>query len=118
MFTGFTFAHVGFNAENREEAMETVETLCAIFDQKPKIQAKGSPYVGTNIEVVPGGKDGKNGHIAFYTSDLEAGIQELENKGVEMDYDRVKRNADGTPYLIYLKKEFCGFAVHLLGNKK
>lgn len=115
---GYTFAHLGINAENREEALKTVEVLCMLFGLSPKIPEKGSPYAGKNIEVIPAGKDGKNGHIAFYTGDIFAAMQDMESRGIELDYTRVKRNSDGTPYLIYLKQELCGFAIHLLGDKK
>lgn len=114
----FTFSHVGIHAENKEEALRTVHALCAIFDLVPKIPERGSPYAGTNIEVLPTGHRGKMGHIAFYTDDLEAGIRELEERGIALDHDAVKRNPDDNSiYLIYLKEEFCGFAVHLLGPK-
>jgi len=114
----YTFAHLGINAENKEEALKTVETLCALFGLSPKIPEKGSPYAGKNIEVVPAGKNGKNGHFAFYTPDFAAAVKDLEARGIELDYSTVKNNPDGTPYLIYLKQELCGFAVHLLGDKK
>lgn len=115
----FTFSHVGINAENKDEAIKTAKTLCEIFDLIPKIPEKGSPYAGANIELVlPAGHKGKMGHIAFYTDDIEAGIRELEERGIALDHDAVKRNPDDNSiYLIYLKEEFCGFAVHLLGPK-
>ena len=116
----YTFSHMAINTENQEEALNTVKTLCAIFGLNPKLPQKGSPYAGKNIEVCweEKNKKGTHGHFGFYTPDIEEAIRDLESRGVELDHNAVKTNPDGSKYLIYLKHEFAGFAVHLITDKK
>ncbi len=110
--------HIGINAENKEDALHTVNQLCTLFDLIPNTRKSGSPFAGSNIEVVPGGTWGKHGHLAFYVKDMQAGIAYLESKGQTVVYDSAKRNPDGSIYLIYLKEEIAGFAIHLFSDKQ
>ena len=56
---------------------------------------------------------GANGHIAIKTNNMASAIAELEKKGYEVDMSTAKYKGNDM-IAVYLKKEFGGFAVHLL----
>lgn len=114
----FHLHHIGINAKDKASALEIINQLCTLFDLIPNTKKSGSPFAGANIEVVPGGTWGKHGHLAFYVKDMHAGIAYLESKGQTVVYDSAKRNPDGSIYLIYLKQEIAGFAIHLFSDKQ
>lgn len=109
----FSFAHIGIHATNTQDAINTAELLGTLFGLPVKITAGKSPFVGSKIEIVPGGALGTKGHLAFYVTDMDAGIAVLEKQGFTMNMSTAKYDEDGSLYLVYLEQMICGFAIHL-----
>ena len=109
---GFEVAHVGINAETPDESFDVMNDLekCFGFASKP---GNSSNFAGTGIEVMKSKYLGDNGHIAVRTNKIEAAVAYLEKNGYEMDTDSAKFK-DGNLKAVYLKKQFGGFAFHLL----
>lgn len=110
---GFELAHIGINAENEQEAVNTAKLFESIFGFKNKV-GNSSVFADKYIEVMKTPYLGKNGHIAIGTNYIERAVAYLESKGIEFDYDTVKTNAKGEMTAVYFKGEFGGFAMHLV----
>ena len=109
---GFEFAHVGINAQNPQSALSIAENFETAFSFPVK-QGNSSNFAGTGIEVNKNGGLGAFGHIAIKTNSIKRAIHYLGKKGYEADMNTAKYNGDKM-IAVYLKKEFGGFAVHLL----
>lgn len=109
----YKLAHVGINAANAEEAVQTAKMFETLFGLTVK-EGNSSVFAGTAVEVMKAPYKGKNGHIGIATPDVAAAQAELESKGFVFDPDTAKHKPDGTLNAIYLKDEICGFAVHLV----
>ena len=109
----FEFRHVGLNAGSPEGADEVGRFFSEIFGLPVSKDTAFSLYAGPSIEVVKGGGRGARGHIALAVRDIAAAVAELESRGVEFDFDSAKREESGEIFVIYLKKEIAGFAIHL-----
>ena len=113
---GFEVRHVGMNCQTREEAAKTAQRFSALFGF-PYKPGNSSDFSGIGVECNHYPKLGRLGHIAIGTNSVERAIYQLENLGVEFNYDeyvaRDKKNPDVIK-AIYLKEEFSGFAVHLV----
>ncbi len=110
---GFEIRHVGINAQNEKEAIETVDLFEKMFGFTRKM-GNSSVFAGTAVEVMKTPYLGRNGHIAIGTNYIKRAVYHLERMGVVFDYDTCKPDANGDYKAIYLKDEICGFAVHLL----
>lgn len=113
---GFDLAHVGINMLDAENALVLTKTLAEAFNL-PLKEGSSSHFVGTGIEVIKGNGAGKNGHIAIKTNNINRAIAFMERKGIAVDMSTAKGPAEGPPVAVYLKKEYGGFAIHLLQNK-
>ena len=103
----FAFAHVGVNANHKEEALRFLNFCREVLG----LDAEETPI---SYMVA----DSKMGHIGFYTPDIQAAMTYLEEKGYAMDPSTARYEADGkTLMLIYLKEEMNGFAIHLTTRK-
>lgn len=109
----FVMDHVCINGQNHEEATAIAQAIAAIFDL-PVTQKPTSVYAGSGVEVAKADGPGTKGHIGFATSDINAAVEYLEAKGVQLDYTRKKLTEDGRLRLIYLKNEVGGFALHII----
>ena len=112
----YTFAHVGINAANVEEAREAAELLSLLFGLPVK-EGNSSIFVSDGIEIYKTPFLGAHGHIAIGTPDVAAAVAELEGRGFTFDKSTAKYKPDGTLNAIYINKEVCGFAIHLVGKK-
>lgn len=112
----FEVQHIGVNTPNREEAVKVVTLFSEIFDLELRTEKKGSPFAGSAIEAMAGNGPGQHGHIAFYTPDMEAAIDYLEGKGIEINHDSAKRDENGNIYVVYLMQEIAGFAIQLINK--
>jgi 2-dehydro-3-deoxyphosphogluconate aldolase/(4S)-4-hydroxy-2-oxoglutarate aldolase len=56
---------------------------------------------------------GTHGHIALHVDDMNAAEAFFTSRGYELDESSRMLNPDGSTFLIYLKKEIAGFAIHL-----
>ena len=110
---GFEVRHVGMNCETREEAAKTAQRFSALFGF-PYKPGNSSDFSGIGVECNHYPKLGKLGHIAIGTNSIERAIYQLENLGVEFNYDEYVAVKNGKTIAIYLKEEFSGFAVHLV----
>ena len=114
--TEYTFAHMGINCANSEEARKGAALLEALFGLTVR-EGNSSVFAGKDVELMKSPYLGKNGHIAIGTPDVAAAVEELKSRGFAFNTESAKYKADGTLNAIYLADEICGFAVHLMGNK-
>lgn len=108
---GFEIAHIGINAENEDEAMNSAK-LFSLFGFPIK-DGNSSIFNASCVEIMKSKGRGKNGHIALKCWNIERSLAYLEQfgfKGVE-ETAKYKKNKLS---VIYLDKEICGFAIHLL----
>ena len=112
----FSFAHVGINGANPEEAREAAELLSLLFGLPVK-EGNSSIFVSEGIEIYKTPYLGAHGHIAIGTPDVAAAVAELEARGFSFDQSTAKYKPDGTLNAIYINREVCGFAIHLVGKK-
>ena len=110
---GFELAHVGINCANEEQAQQTAQTLCAIFDVEYK-PGNSSIFAGSMVECNKAPGRGANGHIAIATNNVDRAIYHLGLRGVKFDESSRKEDAKGNTKAIYLQDELAGFAVHLV----
>lgn len=109
----FELLHVGINTQNSEEAARLAELLCHTFNLVPRHGNK-SEFAGDYFECMKTPFLGTNGHIALGTSDLEAAVAELKDKGYAFRMDTAAYTDDGKLKNIYLTGEFGGFAIHIM----
>jgi 2-dehydro-3-deoxyphosphogluconate aldolase/(4S)-4-hydroxy-2-oxoglutarate aldolase len=113
---GFSLVHVGINAANENEALQTARLFETMFSFVPKA-GTSSVFAGEGIEIMNSPYLGKNGHIAIGTNSLKRGIAYLERKGFTFNAGSVKKDARGNMTALYLSDEIAGFAVHLVQKK-
>ena len=111
----YELAHVGINTQSPEEAAAVASLFAEVF-RLPVKDGKNSVYAGSAVEAMKSPKMGRHGHIGMRVADCEAAIKDLESRGFEVDMSTAKYRQDGTLYVVYLKQEIGGFAVHLLRN--
>jgi|BioPla2DNA2_1021312.scaffolds.fasta_scaffold05909_4 2-dehydro-3-deoxyphosphogluconate aldolase/(4S)-4-hydroxy-2-oxoglutarate aldolase len=110
---GFELRHIGFNANNEDEADEIANSFESLFGFTKKV-GNSSIFAGTGIEVMKSPYLGSHGHIAIQTNYINRAIYYLETRGYEFDQSTAKYDAKGNLVAIYLKKEIGGFALHLV----
>lgn len=108
---GFEVVHVGINCPDADASAEVAKAFDAAFDFNVK-WGNSSNFASTGVEVMKSMFKGANGHIAIRTNKMTPAIAEMERRGLELDMDSVK-DKDNIK-AVYFKKEFGGFAVHLL----
>ncbi|MGM9554099.1 MAG: bifunctional 4-hydroxy-2-oxoglutarate aldolase/2-dehydro-3-deoxy-phosphogluconate aldolase [Faecousia sp.] len=109
---GFEVAHVGINCADAEASAEVCRLLQDAFGFETK-EGNSSNFSTSSIEVMKSDYLGKNGHIAIRTNRINAAIAELEKRGYTVEPETAKYKGEKM-IAVYLKKEFGGFAVHLL----
>ena len=113
----YSFAHMGINCADAEEAREAAKLLGLLFGFSAD-EGNSSIFVGERtIELCKTPYLGAHGHIAIGTPDVAAAKAELEGRGFSFNESSAKYKPDGTLNAIYFTKEICGFAVHLVGKK-
>lgn len=113
MVPKYRIAHIGINHPNEEEALDTAKNLCALFDLDPNDETRTHIFAGTLFEVKKNCLKGTYGHIAMQTDDLEAAIENLGKKGIQVKEESIRRTAEGRIKFAYLDLEIAGFAFHL-----
>ena len=113
MENNYKLAHVGINCKDEEEAIKTASFFEAAFGLPVKV-GNSSVFAGSAVECMKTPYLGEKGHIAIACPDLRLAIADLKEKGIEVDLTTQKTNKEGKPTAIYLKGEYCGFAVHLV----
>ena len=109
--------HVGINPESASEVQALRDLFGALgFAETRETPAAWFAADGA-VEVLKAPGRGTKGHLAVYTSDLPASVALLEQLGYRTDPESALYAADGSVRLIYLDREFNGFAVHLTTTK-
>ena len=93
---GMRVAHVGINATDPADALEIAELFSTMMGL-PVIETPVSYFNDSLVEIMKQNGRGTKGHIGFAVNDIDAAE---------------KWFAGGTK-LVYFKREFAGFAVHL-----
>lgn len=112
-YLNFHIAHVGLNAETKEQSCAMADKLGAVFKLKSSVNEK-SVMSGRLFEVMHHPFYYEKGHIAVGTADATRAYYYLKRCGVEFIEDTVSRDANGRVIAAYLKQDFGGFALHLL----
>lgn len=113
---GFEMVHVGINCKNPEEAESVADEFNSAFGFAKKV-GNSSVFSSTYMEMMKQPFKGTHGHIAVATNSVKRALYQLKKRGFEADESSIKYNADGVMNVAYLKKEFGGFAVHLVLKK-
>ena len=109
---GLELRHLGINSGSSEQAMKDAELLCSLLGWEVK-DGNSSTFAGTGFECMKKVGRGTHGHIAIGCNSLKRAKWHLEQRGFEFDEDSlVVKN--GKQIAIYLKGEFCGYAIHLV----
>lgn len=109
---GFEVAHIGVNCPDEEASAAVCDALTDAFGFATK-KGNSSNFSTSAIEVMKSNYLGEKGHIAIRTNRMDIAVAELEKSGYAVDPETAKYNA-GRMIAVYLKREFGGFAVHLL----
>lgn len=109
---GFQFAHIGINAGDSMAAERAARELENAF-HFPAKNGTSSHFASKSIEVCKGVSPGRNGHMAIATNSIPRALYHLEKRGYTAEPDS-RKEKDGRTIAIYLRKEFGGFAAHLL----
>jgi len=109
----FQFCHMGINCYNDQDGYTALFRLADLFNLIMG-DTPSSSYVGREVEItkIPFQVRGPHGHLGYYADNLERAIFYLEKKGVELDHEHTKPYK-GKTYVIYLKEQIAGFAVHV-----
>lgn len=109
---GFELAHIGINAESRDESLAVANELANTFGFNVK-EGSSSNFAGTSVEIMNRQFKGKNGHIAIRTNSIDRAVYYLDKRGYKADMTSLVEKS-GKKIAVYLENEFGGFAVHLL----
>lgn len=112
---GFTLKHVGINAENENDAIDTAK-MFEMFGFASKIGGS-SVFAGSVVEVMKKNGRGTHGHIAVGTNNVTRAKAYFEAKGYKFIEESKSCDDKGNLKAIYFEGDFGGFAVHLVNNK-
>ncbi|MDO5563733.1 MAG: bifunctional 4-hydroxy-2-oxoglutarate aldolase/2-dehydro-3-deoxy-phosphogluconate aldolase [Eubacteriales bacterium] len=110
---GFNLKHIGINCANEEESISEVKKIEALFGFKER-KTSQSYFARNEIEFMNEKGRGTNGHIAIGCNNVDRAYYYLTKRGYEFDEDSKTFDESGNLRLIYLKKEYAGFAYHLI----
>ncbi len=110
---GFQLRHVGFNMENKEQALAGMNLLGTLFGFEPKPGNSGC-FAGTAVELMYTPFHGEKGHIAIGCNFLDRAVFYFENMGMEFEPVSYEKFKAGESKAVYFKNDICGFAFHLL----
>lgn len=109
---GFEMAHIGINTADADASMDVCNRLSEAFGFETK-EGNSSNFVTPAVEVMKSQYLGDHGHIAIRTNSISRAAAELEKSGFELDETTAKYKGNKM-VAVYLKRQFGGFAVHLL----
>lgn len=109
---GMRVAHVGINATDSKDALEIAELFQTMMGL-PVVETPVSYFNDTLVEVMKQNGRGTKGHIGFAVNDIVAAEKWFVERGLEVNEESRALNEDGSTKLVYFKREFAGFAVHL-----
>ena len=111
----FELVHIGLNTTSPEEATQTAQLLCRLFNLGLRHGNK-SEFAGDYFECMKAPFLGTHGHIAMRTEHLEDAMKELEQKGFCFHMDTAAYSENGKIKNIYLADEVAGFAIHIMNK--
>ena len=103
---GMRVAHVGINATDPADALEIAELFSTMMGL-PVIETPVSYFNDSLVEIMKQNGRGAKGHIGFAVEKWFA------ERGLEVNEESRVLLPDGGTKLVYFKREFAGFAVHL-----
>lgn len=109
---GFELAHIGVNDASAESARADAEEIARLFGFGTR-DGTSSVFAGTAFEFMKAPYLGSHGHIGISTLSVTRAIAFLKSKLIATKPETAKEK-DGKLNAIYLEKEICGFALHLL----
>lgn len=112
----YRFAHVGINPVPGQGMEDGAAFFSGAFGF-PSFDVGTSVIVAGPMELLKAPGPGRNGHLGIETEDVEEAIRDLAEKGFSIEESTLTYRSDGLIQSVYLKEEFCGFAVHLLRKR-
>lgn len=109
---GMRVAHVGVNAADPADALEIAELFSTMMGL-PVIETPVSYFNDSLVEIMKQNGRGTKGHIGFAVNDIDAAEKWFAERGLEVNEESRALLPDGGTKLVYFKREFAGFAVHL-----
>lgn len=113
---GFELGHVGINCKDEKAALGVAELFRAAFGFENK-EGKSSIFSSSGVEIMKSQYLGAMGHIAIKTNSLIRAMYYLSSAGFETDAGAMKYDEKGNLTAAYLKRDFGGFAVHIMQKK-
>lgn len=110
----FRLKHIGVNS-NEASAYGISEFFLQTFGFEIR-EGSSSILAGNQIEITKKLFPGTYGHIAVGTNSIDRAIYHLERRGVQFNYEMVRKDNRGKTTAIYLQNEIGGFAIHLTLN--
>ncbi|MCH4239622.1 MAG: bifunctional 4-hydroxy-2-oxoglutarate aldolase/2-dehydro-3-deoxy-phosphogluconate aldolase [Oscillospiraceae bacterium] len=111
---GLHVRHVGINCANNSAASSLGDALSSLSLEKTETPL--SYFNGGLFELMKQPGRGTNGHVALGVHHLERAIAYFKLRGIPFDESSCQYDESGKLRLIYLDKEFGGFAIHLLAD--
>lgn len=109
---GYDLAHVGINLPDEQACSELSDEFAKAFGFDI-IKGETANFMDSYFEVLKSEYLGKNGHIAIRTNSVACAVADLEKKGYKMNASTAGYS-NGRLRIVYLEKEFGGFAIHLV----
>ena len=94
------------------DALEIAELFSTMMGL-PVIETPVSYFNDSLLEVMKQNGRGTKGHIGFAVNDIDAAEKWFAERGLEVNEESRVLLPDGGTKLVYFKREFAGFAVHL-----
>ena len=86
---------------------------CPYVSGVPVIETPVSYFNDSLVEIMKQNGRGTKGHIGFAVNDIDAAEKWFAERGLEVNEESRALLPDGGTKLVYFKREFAGFAVHL-----
>ena len=109
---GCRVAHLGIYATVPGDGLESA-VLFSTMMGLPVIETPVSYFNDSLVEIMKQNGRGAKGHIGFAVNDIEAAEKWFAERGLEVNEESRVLLPDGGTKLVYFKREFAGFAVHL-----
>ena len=108
----YKFAHVGLPNATPEAANALADVLRDLFGF-PSFALPASTMATENIELL---HSGTRPHLGIYTSDIDAAVRELRDKGVTFD-EKSAAYRGGQLVSIFMAEDFGGIQIHLVQKR-
>lgn len=103
--------HVGINAQGEADAERIAKEFETLMGFIPKF-GNSSIFASPLIEIMKNNGRGEKGHIAFGTPDVDKVLAYLQEKGLHVAEETVKKDEAGRTKFAYVQEQLGGFAIH------